>query len=326
MSPAQIVPIIETWTKLYIMHLSPTSPLAQKAAALSLPPLGQDDIKKPSAQYRYMQIFENKGKTMGCSNPHPHGQIWTTTSLPEEPTIELRQLRKYREEYGGAQLLVDYAKHESEEKERTVFENKSFWAGVPYWATWPFEVMIISRQHKHSLVDLDSTEREDLAEVLAEITRRYDNLFETQFPYSEYHLKDLEAGKCLQQQAWGSTKPPSKARKKRWNAATSTSISTLRYYVVRPSGNSRWATRCWVNRSATSPPSRPQSGSARAEVSFTERGWTARTSFPPTAILPGAWGQVVYTFLCTVYIACIWTSSGRVWSRLSADMPVDIMQ
>ncbi|KAF2275686.1 galactose-1-phosphate uridylyltransferase [Westerdykella ornata] len=184
MSPTQIVPIIETWTKLYIMHLSPKSPFAQKAASLALPPLGQDDIQKPNAQYRYMQIFENKGRTMGCSNPHPHGQIWTTTSLPEEPTLELRQLRKYKEEYGGAHLLVDYAKHESEEKERTVFENKSFWAGVPYWAVWPFEVMIISRQHKRSLVDLDSTERAELAEVVAEITRRYDNLFETQFPYS----------------------------------------------------------------------------------------------------------------------------------------------
>jgi UDPglucose--hexose-1-phosphate uridylyltransferase len=185
MSPAQIVPIIETWTNLYTLHLSPKSPLAQVASALKLPPLAQDDITKPSAQYRYMQIFENKGTTMGCSNPHPHGQIWTTTSLPEEPTIELEQLRKYRKEHGGSHLLADYAELESKEKERTVFENRSFWAGVPYWAVWPFEVMIVSRQHKRAIVDLDATEREELAEVIAEITRRYDNLFETQFPYSK---------------------------------------------------------------------------------------------------------------------------------------------
>jgi UDPglucose--hexose-1-phosphate uridylyltransferase len=185
MQPAQIVPIIETWTNLYNLHLSPQSPLAPIARAMQLPPLGQDDITKPSHQYRYMQIFENKGTTMGCSNPHPHGQIWTTTSLPEEPSTELIQLKKYRAEHDGAHLLEDYAALESKEKERTVFENRSFWAGVPYWAVWPFEVMVISKQHKRALVDLDATEREELAEVIAEITRRYDNLFETQFPYSK---------------------------------------------------------------------------------------------------------------------------------------------
>ena len=85
-----------------------------------------------------MQIFENKGTAMGCSNPHPHGQVWTTTSLPEEPALELVQLSKYRKEQGGAHMLVDYAELESKEKTRTVFENESFWAGVPYWAVWPF--------------------------------------------------------------------------------------------------------------------------------------------------------------------------------------------
>lgn len=123
---------------------------------------------------------------MGCSNPHPHGQIWTTTSLPEEPSHELEQLAKYRHEHAGAHLLVDYAGLESKEQERTVFENESFWAGVPYWAVWPFEVMIVSRQHKRALVDFDDNERAQLAECIAEITRRYDNLFETQFPYSEF--------------------------------------------------------------------------------------------------------------------------------------------
>jgi UDPglucose--hexose-1-phosphate uridylyltransferase len=186
MTPSEIIPIIETWTNLYKAHMDPKSPLAEAANALSLPPFSQGDVAIPNAQYRYMQIFENKGTTMGCSNPHPHGQVWTTTSLPEEPGMELQQLSKYRQEQSGAHLLVDYAKLESDQKERTVFENESFWAGVPYWAVWPFEVMIISKQHKRALVDFSTTEREQLAECMAEITRRYDNLFETQFPYSKF--------------------------------------------------------------------------------------------------------------------------------------------
>jgi len=151
-----------------------------------MPPASHDPstITKPKAQYRYMQIFENKGAAMGCSNPHPHGQIWTTTGLPEEPSLELEQLKKYRREQGGMHLLEDYAKLESEKEERVVFENKAFIAVCPWWATWPFEVMIIARQHKRALVDFDDGEKMELAETIAEVTRRYDNLFETQFPYS----------------------------------------------------------------------------------------------------------------------------------------------
>lgn len=196
MKPAEILPIIETWTNLYIAHLSSKSPLAQIASATTVPPMTQTDIAKPEAQYRYMQIFENKGTTMGCSNPHPHGQIWTTTSLPEELTIELEQLKKYKREQGGSHLLVDYAALESKEKERTVFENETFWAGVPYWAVWPFEIMIISKQHKRALVDFNDKERKDLAEAVAEITRRYDNLFETQFPYSKFIIYPPRHGFC----------------------------------------------------------------------------------------------------------------------------------
>jgi len=165
--------------------MSPESPLAKFAKPTTLPPHGQDDDKTAStAQYKYMQIFENKGAAMGCSNPHPHGQVWTTTGLPEEPALELEQLQKYRREQGGANLLEDYAELESKQKERTVFENKTFIAVCPWWATWPFEVMIISKAHKRALVEFDDAEQRDLAETIAEITRRYDNLFETQFPYS----------------------------------------------------------------------------------------------------------------------------------------------
>lgn len=193
MSPAQIVPIIQTWTNIYVAHLDPKSPLAKLASAMNIPQLPQGPLAPPNAQYRYMQIFENKGTAMGCSNPHPHGQIWTTTSLPEEPANELVQLSKYRKDHGGSHMLVDYADLESNEKTRTVFENESFWAGVPYWAVWPFEIMIVPRQHKRSLVDFTQNERAQLAETIAEITRRYDNLFETQFPYSE--LEDVKPSK-----------------------------------------------------------------------------------------------------------------------------------
>jgi UDPglucose--hexose-1-phosphate uridylyltransferase len=188
MSPAQIVPVVEAWTKLYAAHLSPTSPLAKVAPATTLPPMGaNENIFHLNAQYRYMQIFENKGAAMGCSNPHPHGQVWTTTGMPEEPGLELVQLQKYRREQGGANLLEDYATLEAAKQERIVFENESFLALCPWWGVWPFETMIVSRQHRRALVDFNEKERKDLAEAIAEVTRRYDNLFETHFPYSMLH-------------------------------------------------------------------------------------------------------------------------------------------
>ena len=121
---------------------------------------------------------------MGCSNPHPHGQIWTTTSLPEELTIEMDNLKRYRREQ-GSHMLVDYAKLEMEKKERIVFQNKTFLVVCPWWATWPFEVMVISKEHKRALVDFDEDQKNDLAEAFAEVTRRYDNLFQCHFPYSK---------------------------------------------------------------------------------------------------------------------------------------------
>lgn len=185
LSPREIVPVIDAWTEIYAAHLAPTSPLAQVAAPTTLQPSSPDiHITKPKEQYRYMQIFENKGTAMGCSNPHPHGQVWTTSTLPEEPAAELEQLRRYRHEHSGRDMLEDYAELESRKQDRIVFENESFLVVCPWWATWPFETMIISRTHRRALVDLSSAEKTLLAEAIAEITRRYDNLFETHFPYS----------------------------------------------------------------------------------------------------------------------------------------------
>ena len=183
MSPSEIVPIIKTWTAIYTSHLSPKSPLAQSAKEVE-PTNPHAQVDRPKDQYRWMQIFENKGAAMGCSNPHPHGQIWTTTSLPEEPAGELEQLKKYNKEQGGKHLLVDYAKLEKEKEERVVWQNDTFLVVCPWWATWPFEVMILPTKHIRSLVDLSEQEQVQLAEAIAEVTRRYDNLFETSFPYS----------------------------------------------------------------------------------------------------------------------------------------------
>lgn len=185
MSPAEILPIIKTWTDIYTAHLSPRSPLAALAKPTHLPPSSSHaSINTPHEQYRWMQIFENKGAAMGCSNPHPHGQIWTTTTMPEEPGLELENLRKYHREQGGLHLLVDYARLEREKQERVVFQNDTFLVVCPWWATWPFETMILPVKHLRSLVELNEKEQLDLAEAIAEVTRRYDNLFETSFPYS----------------------------------------------------------------------------------------------------------------------------------------------
>ncbi|KAL1976752.1 hypothetical protein VTN31DRAFT_3034 [Thermomyces dupontii] len=184
MTPAEIVPVIDAWTDIYTAHLSPNNPLKTVAKADAPAEWFTSSVGLPKTQYRYMQIFENKGAAMGCSNPHPHGQIWTTSSLPEEPAIELEQLQKYRREHGGRHLLEDYVALELKKQERIVFENDAFIVVCPWWATWPFETMIISKTHKRALIDLNDAEKEQLAVAIAEVTRRYDNLFETHFPYS----------------------------------------------------------------------------------------------------------------------------------------------
>ncbi len=132
----------------------------------------------------YIQVFENKGAMMGCSNPHPHSQIWAVSTVPDEPIRELDSQTRYLKENGHC-LLCDYLKQESQSTgERLIAENDTFVALVPYWATWPFELLIISRRHVSSLPDLNSNEISGLAEILREVTTRYDNLFEISFPYS----------------------------------------------------------------------------------------------------------------------------------------------
>lgn len=133
--------------------------------------------------YQWVQVFENKGALMGCSNPHPHGQIWAMDVLPNEAEKEDERQRAYYETTNRP-LLLDYAQLESDKQERIVVENEHWLAVVPYWAVWPFELLLLPRRHILRLPDLQANERVTLAEILKRLLTRYDNLFEISFPYS----------------------------------------------------------------------------------------------------------------------------------------------
>lgn len=131
----------------------------------------------------YVQIFENKGEMMGCSNPHPHCQIWAEKTVPVEPARETAHLQRYRDVRGGC-LLCEYLRLELKKGDRIVFANDGFVALVPFWAVWPYETLLLPRRHAGVLPDLSGMERECFADALRRLTVRYDNLFESSFPYS----------------------------------------------------------------------------------------------------------------------------------------------
>ncbi|MCC3152086.1 UDP-glucose--hexose-1-phosphate uridylyltransferase [Hymenobacter sp. BT770] len=131
----------------------------------------------------YVQIFENKGAMMGCSNPHPHGQIWAQRTVPGEPAKESVQQLAYFQEHGRT-LLSDYLAIELEQKERIVLENEHFVVLVPFWAVWPFETLLVARRPVQDITQLTAPERDALADALRRLTIRYDNLFNISFPYS----------------------------------------------------------------------------------------------------------------------------------------------
>lgn len=134
-------------------------------------------------KYTWIQIFENKGAAMGCSNPHPHCQIWACSFLPNKPAIKETHLLKYYKEHGRP-LLDDYVDRELQRKERIVVENPDWLVVVPYWAAWPFETMLISRNKNKRIIDLTESQAVNLAKVIKELTTKYDNLFKCSFPYS----------------------------------------------------------------------------------------------------------------------------------------------
>ena len=143
----------------------------------------------------YVQIFENRGAMMGCSNPHPHGQIWSTGFVPEEPAAETKAQQEHLAKTGCC-LLCDYLATEQQSGERIVFENEHFAALVPWWAVWPFEVLLLSKRHLGALPELNSAERDGLADALRRLATRYDNLFETSFPYTAgFHQTPTDGAK-----------------------------------------------------------------------------------------------------------------------------------
>lgn len=133
--------------------------------------------------YAWVQVFENKGEIMGCSNPHPHCQIWASSFVPNEPKLKDIYQKAYYEKTGRP-LLVDYVAQELEKRERIVLESDHWVALVPFWAVWPYETMLAPKRHITRLYELNAAEKADLADVMKRLLTKYDNLFETSFPYS----------------------------------------------------------------------------------------------------------------------------------------------
>ena len=156
MDPTAITAVVDTW--------------AAETAALG-------------ATYRWVQVFENKGAVMGCSNPHPHGQVWAESALPNEAVAEDNAQRLHFARHGSP-LLVDYLARERAAGARVVCENAAFTAVVPFWAVWPFETLITPRRLVQRLPDLTGAERVALGELLKTLLGTYDRLFDVSFPYS----------------------------------------------------------------------------------------------------------------------------------------------
>jgi UDPglucose--hexose-1-phosphate uridylyltransferase len=144
----------------------------------------QEQAAELGSRYRWVQVFENKGAAMGCSNPHPHGQIWAGDFIPEEPAKEDLSQRDYFLEHGRP-MLLDYAQAELRERSRIVVEGEHWFAVVPFWALWPFETLLLPKASLiPRLTDLPGLHRLDLAETMRRLLVRYDNLFQCSFPYS----------------------------------------------------------------------------------------------------------------------------------------------
>ena len=145
--------------------------------------LWADQVAELGKEYKWVQIFENKGEIMGCSNPHPHCQIWAGSLLPNEPFKEKREQGNYFKAHGSV-LLMDYLAREQELNERIIISNDHWVVLTPFWAVWPFETLLLPRRHVQSLPDLNGPEREALASLLKRLLTRYDNIFKISFPYT----------------------------------------------------------------------------------------------------------------------------------------------
>jgi len=158
MTPAEIEPVVHTW-------------------------MGQYRELGGLESINHVQIFENRGAMMGASNPHPHCQVWATASIPDEPARELAAQRAYLQSHKSC-VLCDYIATEQTKQERIVCENNEFLALVPFWAVWPFEVLLVSRRHLGSMRDFTADDARSLADMLHRVTSTYDKVFGVPFPYS----------------------------------------------------------------------------------------------------------------------------------------------
>ncbi len=154
----------------------------------------QQQMQELGRRYAWVQIFENKGEIMGCSNPHPHGQIWAGNFIPNEISVETHHQGAYLEKTGSV-LLCDYTQQEMEKKERTIVENEHWLALTPFWAVWPFEILLLPKRHVLRLSELTEQENIALAAILKIVLTKYDNLFTVSFPYTMgWHGAPLTAG------------------------------------------------------------------------------------------------------------------------------------
>ena len=156
----------------------------------------------------YVTVFENRGAMMGSSNPHPHGQIWATGHVPDEPAAETATQKAYLAEHGTT-LLADYLEQELAAKVRIVVENPEFVAVVPFWAIWPFETLVLARRAAGSFTDFDQAQVTGLADLLKRLTTVYDALFATSFPYTMgFHQRPTDGMDYPEWQWHGHFYPP----------------------------------------------------------------------------------------------------------------------
>lgn len=162
---------------------SRTLPELSQAEVLAVVRTWMDQSAQLGDRWRWVQVFENKGEIMGCSNPHPHGQIWACDFLPNEARMEDEHQRAYFARHGRA-LLLDVAQAELDQQQRVVCHNDHWLAVVPFWATWPFETLLLPRSPVQRLTQLSPEQADALAQILRNLTARYDQLFVCSFPYS----------------------------------------------------------------------------------------------------------------------------------------------
>ena len=160
-----------------------TLPKMKAADILKVINVWSEQVEELGKTYKWVQVFENKGNIMGCSNPHPHGQIWAGSSLPNEPNKEDHQQKEYLKTNNSV-LILDYIKREIELGERVITENEDWIIIVPFWAVWPFETILLPKRHVLRFCELTLMEKQSLADMLKKFLTKYDNLFNVSFPYT----------------------------------------------------------------------------------------------------------------------------------------------